>query len=94
MSRHYTQIFPFETVDRRIHRPAHASGVLRDSLHDRLEIGGRARNYSQDLRGCRLLLERLGHLSVRLRERTVLLLEFRKEADVLDRNHGLIRERL
>jgi hypothetical protein len=54
--RHQAQMFPFQTEDRRIHRPAHPGGVLGDGLHDRLQIGGRARDHPQDLGRGRLLL--------------------------------------
>jgi hypothetical protein len=87
-------MLPFETEDRRIRRPAHAGGVLRDGLHDRLEVGRRACNDPQNLSGGGLLLERLCHLRVCLRERTVLLLEFRKEAHVLDGDDRLVGKRL
>ncbi len=43
-------------------RPAHPGGVLGDGLHDRLEVGRRARDDPQDLAGGRLLLERLFRL--------------------------------
>src|SRR5262249_43696591 len=89
MPRHQAQMLPFKLVDRRIHRPAHAGGVLDDGLHDRLEIGGRARNDSQDLGRGGLLLERLSHLPVSLRERTVFFLQLREQPDVFDGDHRL-----
>ena len=64
MPRHQAQVLPFETEDRRIRRPAHPGGVLGDGLHDRLEIGRRARDHPQDLGRGRLLLQRLGQLGV------------------------------
>ena len=46
----------------------------------------------EDLRGGRLLLERLGDLRMGCRERPILLLQLREQADVLDRDDRLIGE--
>ena len=94
MQRNQAQVLPFQAKDRRIRRPAHPGGVLGDGLHDRLQIARRARDHPQDPGRGGLLLERLGHLRVCLRERTVLLLEFREEAHVLDGDHCLVGEGL
>ena len=59
-----------------------------------LEVGRRTRDHPQDLARRRLLLQRFAHLRVGLHERPVLLLEFRKQADVLDGDHHLIGEGL
>ena len=92
--RHQAQVLPFETEDRGIRRPAHPRGILGDGLHDRLEIGRRARDHPQDLGRGGLLLQRLGHLSMGLCERSVLLLQFREQPHVLDRDHRLVGEGL
>jgi hypothetical protein len=76
--RHETQLLPFETVDRRVHRPAHPGGVLDDGLHDRLQIGRRTRDHPQDLTRGGLLLERLFRLV--------------EQPHVLDGDHGLSGE--
>src|SRR5262249_12355395 len=55
-----------------------AKGIRQDRVEHRLQARWRARDDPKDFGGCRLLLERLGHLSMSLRERTVLLLQFRK----------------
>ena len=64
MPRHQAQVLPFETEDRRIRRSAHSGSVLGDGLHDRLEIGRRARDDPQDLGRGGLLLQRLRHLGM------------------------------
>ena len=53
---------PFQAEDRRIRRPAHPGSVLGDGVHDRLQIGRRARDHPQDLGRGGLLLERLFRL--------------------------------
>ena len=80
MPRHHTQMLPFETIDRRVRCPAHPGGVLGHGLHDRLQIGRRARDHPQDLACGGLLLQRL--------------LRLVEQADVLDRDHGLVGEGL
>jgi hypothetical protein len=75
MSRHQAQMLSVQTEDRRIRRPAHSGGALGDGLHDRLEIGRRARDHPQDLSRGGLLLERL--------------FRFVEQADVLDRDDRL-----
>ncbi len=92
MSCHQAEVLPFQTEDRRIRRSAHSGSVLGDSLHDRLEVGRRACNDPQDLSGDGLLLERLCHLRVCLRERTVLLLQLLEQPHVLDGDHRLVGE--
>jgi hypothetical protein len=49
--------------------------VLDDRVEDRLHVGGRAGDDAQDLAGGRLLLERLGDLSVGVGQRAILLLQ-------------------
>ena len=80
MPRHQTQVLAFQTEDRRIRRPAHPGGVLGDGLHDRLQIGRRARDHPQDLARRRLLLQRLFRLV--------------EQAHVLDGDDGLVGEGL
>src|SRR5215831_17768096 len=63
-----------------------------DRVEDRLDISGRLTDHTQDLARCRLLLERLRHLSMRLRQSVVLLLELSEQPHVLDGDHGLVGE--
>src|SRR6266508_2671742 len=62
-------------------------GVLGDGVQDWLAVGWGAAYDPQDLAGGRLLLERLGEVAVAGFQ----LLE---QADVLDRDHGLVGEGL
>jgi hypothetical protein len=48
------------------------------------------RNGSQDLARRRLLLEGRGHLSMRLRKRLILLLQFGEQADIRDGDDRLV----
>ena len=41
-------------------RGAQLGGILGYHVQNRLDIGGRVGDYSKDLAGCRLLLQRLG----------------------------------
>ncbi len=66
----------------------------RDGLEHRLDVGRRARDDPQDLRGCGLLLQGLCHLRVDFSELTVLLLYLLEQPDVLDRDHRLVGEGL
>ena len=87
MQRHHAQVLPFQAEDRQDRRPAHAGGVLGHNLHDRLEIGRRARDHPQDLGRRRLLVQRLGQLAVPG-------LELLEQPDVLDRDDRLVGEGL
>ena len=80
-------MLPLETEDQRIPRRAHSGGVRGDGLHDRLEIGRRARDHPQDLRRGRLLLQRLRHLGVPR-------LQLLEQAHVLDGDDRLVGEGL
>jgi hypothetical protein len=60
--------------------PAHTSGALGDRGENWLKLSRRAADYPQDLTRRRLLLQRL--------------LRFVEEADILNRNHGLVGEGL
>jgi hypothetical protein len=51
--------FAVDAMDDDIVSAAHARGILRHSLEDRLQISGRAAYHAQDLARRRLLLERL-----------------------------------
>src|SRR5712692_4519772 len=68
-------------------RAAQTYSALHDDIEYRLDVGGGARDNPQDLGGRRLLLERHGQLAVAR-------LQFLKEADVLDRDDGLVGEGL
>src|SRR5215467_3175196 len=59
---------PVYSVDVSVDRATQPDGVLYDRVENRLHVRRRARDHSEDLAGRRLLLERLGHLGVRLRE--------------------------
>src|SRR5262245_4933402 len=65
--------------------PAEACGTLGHDVHDRLEVGRRAGDDSQDLGGGGLLLEGLGQLAISG-------LELREQADVLDGDDRLVSE--
>ena len=80
MPRHHAQVLTFEAEDHRICRPAHPGGALGDGIHHRLQIGRRAGDDPQDLRGGGLLLEGL--------------LRLVEQADVLDGDDGLVGEGL
>ena len=68
-------------------RAAESRGALGHDVHHRLEVGRRAGDHPQDLRGRRLLLERLGQLAVPG-------LELREQPHVLDGDHRLVGEGL
>jgi hypothetical protein len=91
---HQAQMLPFEAKDRRIGRSADSGGVLGDGLHDWPQVGWRARDHPQDLARRSLLLQGFGHLIMGLRHRAVLLLQFRKQSDVLDGDGGLVGQRV
>jgi hypothetical protein len=81
-----------------VHSPkesiAQTHGAFRDRIEYWLHVRRRARNHPEDLAGRCLLLQRLAHLSVRLRQRLVLLLQLREQSHVLNRDDGLVGERL
>ncbi len=70
-------------------RPATAQPdrALRDGVEDRLHVGRRARDHAQDLAGRGLLLQGLGEVGVPG-------LQLAEQPRVLDRDHGLVGERL
>jgi hypothetical protein len=72
----------FHAEDHRVVRSTEPGGVLGDGLHDRLEIGRRARDHPQDLPGRGLLLQRLGQL-------TIPGIELGEQPHVLDGDHRL-----
>src|SRR3990172_2982540 len=74
-----------EAINRAENALAQAHRALSDRVEDRLDVRRRAADHAQDLTGRRLLLQRL-------REVAVAGLEFREEAHVLDRDHGLVGE--
>jgi hypothetical protein len=64
MGRDERKRLTFQAKNRGIGRAAESSGTLRHDVHHRLEVGRRAGDDPQDLRGGGLLLERLGQLAV------------------------------
>src|SRR4029453_13932370 len=68
------------------------------ALHDRVEyglhVGLRVRDGTQDLTRRRLLIQRLGHLGMRLGQRLILLLQLGEQPHILDRNDSLVSEGL
>src|SRR5262249_46166781 len=66
---------------------AQSYGAGRDGIEHRLDVGRRAGDHAQDLRGGRLLLERLAKLAVPA-------LELREQPHVLDRDDSLVGEGL
>ena len=76
------QVISVDPEDRRVVSSAEASGALDHRVQDRLEIRRRPADHAQDLRGRRLLLERL-------REVGVARLQLLEETDVLDGDHRL-----
>jgi hypothetical protein len=66
---------------------AEPQGAPHDGVEHRLNVGGGARDDAQDLGRCRLLLQRLGQV-------TVTSLELLEEPHVLDGDDGLVGERL
>ncbi len=81
-------------VDHPVESAAQAHGARDDAVENGLHIRRRTGDDAQDLTGRRLLLERLGHLGVGRRKRLVLLLQLSEQADILDRDHGLVGEGL
>src|SRR5712664_2232873 len=68
--------------------------VSYDRVEHRLDIDGRAADDLQDFCGGCLLLKRLAYLCVRRRQRFNLLLQYYEQPQVLDRDDGLVGERL
>src|SRR5574337_79225 len=66
---------------------AEPCSVFDERFEHRLEIERRPANHLKNFTRCRLLLESLAQVAVAG-------LEFLEEADVLDGDHGLVRERL
>src|SRR5215831_13529624 len=73
---------------------AQRHGAFDDRIEHRLYIRGRLADDAQNFAGRGLLVERLAHLRMRLRQRLVLLLQLRKEPHVLDGDDRLVREGL
>jgi hypothetical protein len=69
-------------------------GALGDGVEHALEIGGRGGDDAQHFGGHRLLLQGFGDLAIALLKIGVALLQLLEEARVLDRDDGLVRERL
>src|SRR4029450_11575090 len=76
-----------ETLDRNKHSIAEPGRTLRDRIEDGLHVGRRAADDAQNLARRRLTLQRLGELAVAR-------LHLCEQPHVLDRDDGLIAERL
>src|SRR5215831_3962842 len=83
-----------DAADYRVVCSAESSRILGNGIENRLDIGGRLTDDPQNLTRRRLLLQRLAHLRMGLGERSVLLLQFSKEPDVLDGDDRLVGEGL
>src|SRR5262245_40003506 len=70
-----------------------ARDAPRNRVEDRLNIRRRLADHPQDFRRRRLLFQRLAYLRMSLRERLILLLQFREQPNILDGNDCLVRER-
>src|SRR5712691_692538 len=86
--------FTIEACDGARLSAAQPDGALGDDVEHWLDIRRGARDRPQDLARCRLLLEGLADLGVRLSERLILQLELGEEADVLDGDDRLVGEGL
>jgi hypothetical protein len=73
---------------------AQADCASHDRIEDRLDVGRRLADDLQDFARGRLLLERLRHLRVGQRERTVPCVQLGEQPRVLDSNDGLVGEGL
>ena len=67
---------------------------LDDGVEHRLDVGRRLTDHAQNLARRRLLLQRLAYLGMGRRERLIFLLQLLEQPHVLDRDHGLVAERL
>jgi hypothetical protein len=92
--RGYVNQAPIEPEHHALDALAQPRGTRGDGIEGRLNVGRRRRDHAEDFAGGGLLIERLGHLRVGLRQRPVLFLEFREQAHVLDRDHRLVGEGL
>src|SRR5262249_49934881 len=84
---HDSQKTTIEAEEAGLLRSAQPHRVLGNRVENRLEIRGRAGDHTQDLTRCRLLLQRLGQL-------TIPLPQLVEQADVLDGDDGLVGEGL
>ena len=75
-----------DAEDHRVRCVAQPRGGPGNRVEHRLDVGGRARDDTEDVGGRRLLLERFGEL-------TVARLQLLEQPHVLDRNRRLIRRR-
>src|SRR5215470_13486768 len=88
------QELSIETNDQAIDRVAQPRRICSDGIEHRLDVGWRATEDPQNLARRRLLIKRLGHLRVCLREGRVLVLQLGEQPDVLDGDDGLVGEDL
>jgi hypothetical protein len=76
-----------------MHSVAQPAGASGDCVEYGLDVGGRARDDPEDFAGRHLLIQRLGHLGVGMRERSVLFLEFGEQPHIFNGNDRLVGER-
>src|SRR5262249_27885279 len=79
------QSVPLAQSQHHIINPANPCGALHDSVEHRLHVRRRAADDTEHLRCSRLMLEGFAQLCVAL-------LQFLKQADILDGNDSLVRE--
>ena len=82
------------TKDQGVAGIAQARCILANRVQHRLQVCGRTRDYTQDLGGRRLLLQRLRDLRMGLGERPILGLQLPEQPHVLDGDDGLVGERV
>ena len=92
--RDQVQEFPSKRNDATEKAAAQPRGAAHDGSNTGCDSVGELAITRRISAGRRLLLQRLGHLRMGLRERPVLLLQFREQAHVLDGDDGLVGERL
>src|SRR5262249_22597968 len=83
-----------DQVDLDVLGAAKGGRSLRDRVKHRLQIGRRTGYDAQDLAGGRLLLQRLGDLSMGVGDRAVLGFQLLEQAHILDGDDGLVGEGL
>ena len=88
--RHEMHEMPVKLNDETIDCPTELRGTRGNRIEGRLDVRRRAADHAQNVARCRLLLEGLADLSVRLSERSVLLLQLGKEPHILDGDHRLV----
>src|SRR5262245_13593531 len=83
-----------ETEHGGVRRVTHAPGARGDRVERGLDICWRTRNHTKNLGGCRLPLQGLAYLYMRLGERPILLLQLLEQPNVLDGDDRLVSKGL